>query len=832
MAKKKNLDTADTEGRAVYYDELHFIKTKDKNEYWAAQVLYFNKMIAEYFVDPKEVKFFRDLEMGKIDEALYRQFIDPKMPNGDGGKAEYFKANWQTNPIYMHLENIKEAQLKKLPLNIVCKASDEFSKLKQQEDNDKIIGAQYMRQFLNEINPQFGIRKLNEDEDPFSFISKLESSAQQPQPGGPQSPASSNPMDTVEAIKSQIFNNKQLAIYNQYLYKDGVEVALEIGIKEYIESINKFRQAILPRLISDVKNFNAHIFRHFTSETTGRPIVTYEEPHEVRIGPCKAPDLSDNTLVIKEFDTSFGTFVQMAGADLKPEMLKEIFIKNRSYHNVTGDYEQLSTFQRNSARIRLGYHEFETQNMDVYTDYITKQGNKVFKKVDDDYHPTEIGVKEYQAKRVEKHYNVWYSFYYIPLDTLFTTNGTTSFKDQAKYIFKFGPIQDQVREGDDFKYAKGTFCGYRIKRFSFAKIEHSFMPEIIKLWHLFQNDISSSMSDGVIWAEDLINSMMKYIDTGKGMTPVQKKLEVLRMLRQTNSGIGNFETEIGEGGLTQRKLYEKVSINSLETAGKRLEMMMLLYEMLTKSLGFNEIAEGQSPQPRQNLGGINLSMMASSNASYTMEESITASYLTLGERMMYYIKDIVDEGDSERLKEFTDMVGYANSLAAQSIKDIPMHRLYLHLENQMTDEQKAAIMNTANELAKAGLISPAQVLFLAMVENVKYAYAILSIWIEYGQKQAADSQDAARKQTRDDQLFASNLKIQEIHAGKADDMEIKQMMQRNEALMIQLENNLKLHGQLVTKDAINDHRVQQSIIDNKLQQDALEAEQKHSEKAS
>ena len=808
----KNSSTADTLGKTLYYDELHFVRKKDKTTEWAAQVLYFNKMVSVSFIDHKEVKFYRDLENGIIDKNLYKQFIDPVTPDGKGGEAAYFKANWQTCPIYMHLENIKEAQLKKLPINIVCKAADEFSKLKQQKDNDKIIGAKYMRSFLNEINPQFGIRPLKEDEDPFEFIASMEQMANQP-----TAPGSPNPASVISSIRNKITNNEQMAIWNQYLYKDGVEAAIEIGISEYLNSINKFKQGILPRLIEDIKNFNACLVRHYTSETTGRPVIEYQDPADkIQIADCKKQDLSDNTIFIKEWEISFGQFVQMAGADLEPEVLKEVFLKNRDFHGVTGDYEHLTTFQRNSARIRIGYHEFETQDMEVYAEFISKAGNKVFKKEDDDYTPAKPPKGRPAAKRIEKHYNVWYSHYYIPLDSLYTSSGTTSFREQSKYIFKFGPIQDQVREGDDFRYAKGTVLGWKSKRFSFAKIEHSYMPEIIKLWQLFQNDLSSSMSDGVIWNEEVVNSMMKYIDMPNA-TPAQKKMAALKFLRQTNSAIASFTKMDGEEAQDQ-KLFEKVTLNSLDLAAQRLVIIAQLYDLLIRSLGLNEIAEGQSPQPRQNFGGINLAMIASNNASYPMEEGVIAVTLTLGERLMYYIKEVVDEGDSARFKEFYDMVGAANAMAAASIKDIPLHRLNLHLENQMTDQQKQAIMQTANEMAKAGVISPDQVLFLSMIDNVKYAYAILAIEIRAGQLAIAEANKAAKEEARENQLFQSKLKIQENHASKADEAHIKQMVAEIDGKLIVMENQMKQHGQEVIKNMINEHRTQQAIIENRLGQ--------------
>lgn len=829
--KTPQQDRSEQSGRLIYYDQLHFIPTKEKDTYWAAQVLYFNKMSFEPFVDPVEAKFYRDLELGKINEKLYKQFIDPITPDGKGGEAKYFKANWKTCPIYMHLENIKEAQLKKLPFNIVCKASDEFSKLKQQQENDKIIGAKYLRGFLNEINPQFGIRQLRPDEDPFQFINQVQQQGQS-QAGGQTSPT--DPTSAMDGIRQKIFDNDTLSIYNEYLYKSGVEVAFEIGIDTYVNAINKFRQAILPRLIEDVKNLNAHLYRHYTSTTAGRPVIEYKDGAGIRISKCSKPDLSDNTGVLEEMDISFGEFVQMAGGDLDPQMLREIFNKNRQFHSLTNsypEYDKCNTFQRNSAKIRVGYHEFETQNMDVYADYITREGNPVFKPANYDYQPSEYQKSKLSAKRVEKHYNVWYSFYYIPLDTLFTISGTTSFKEQAKYIFQFGPIQDQVREGDDMRYAKGTFVGYRSKRFSFAKIEHSFMPEIVKLWQLFQNDLASSMSDGVEISETAIENMMKYVDSGQSDKSSQgknaTKMEAIRIMRQTNSAIVNRKDDAGEDEKGRPvPAMTKIELNSLDTAAKRLTLIMDLYKLLTQSLGFNEVTEGQTPEARTNFAGINLAVAASSNALYQMEEAIISSQLNLAERMMYYIKEIVDEGpDSERFMEFQNIVGQANAMAAQSIKDIPLHKMSLHLEDQMTDQLKAEIIATAKEMARAQIISPDQVLFLMMVENVKYAYAILAIEIRAGQKALMDSRDAARQQTRSDQLFTAQLKIMENHAMHTDDAETAKMLADITTQRTIIDNQLKTRGQMITKAQIHDHRIQEDIVDNRLQLNTLQAEQ-------
>lgn len=822
MAETTVDQTADKTSRYIYYDSLTFIPVKDKNEYWAAQMLYFNKQVGKPLVHARTAKFYRQAEQGIIDVAAAKEFVDPVTPDGKGGTADYFKSKWDTCPIYAHLETIQEAELKKLPVNIVCKASDEFSMLKQQKDNAQILGMPHMRNYVNGMNKHFNLRPLRNDENPFRFIKDMVSARTSPinkktkKPANKPQPA----VDAIDSLKSNIWNDEQLALYNTYIYKGGAEIGVEIAIKEFMQVVNKWK-IIAAQIIPDIKNFNCHTVQCLTSQTTGFPELHYLDPSYVYVSPFLLPDMSDITFWYMEKDISFGEFVRRFGANMKKEELEQIFIKNRQYHHIDTNFNELGTFQRNAAMMRIGYMEFESQNMEVYAEWVYK-GNRQFEKVspeESDYTPSRLGKKKFSAQRVEKHYNVWYKMYYQPITLTdgAPRSGTTGFEEQSKYIYEFGLLQDQQREGDDMRYSKSSLRGYKIKRMSFSKIMHIYMDDIVHLWHQFQNDIAQSRPDGVIWAKEIIEAMMEWVDVpGGGKNKQKKTMEYIKMLNQTGSGLASVIDKDGQP--IKVTPFIKTENNSLDTAAKRLMLITQIYQMMSQSLGINPIAEGQAPAARTNLGGINASLAAGSNSRYFLEESYTSTIESVASWLLYYIKEVIDEGeDSPRFQNLADIVGQANSMALESLKDIPLHRMHLHLENQLTDEFKQQIMKVADSMAAAGVLTPDVVLFLSIIDNAKQAYGILALKLKQAQAAQIAKEQAAAQQQAAQAKMANDLKIAQIDATNKGNFDTHEMMKQWDFKIAQLLEGIK--SQTSIQNSQERNNTQKELTDKKGQQE-------------
>lgn len=753
-------DTSSVSDRFLYYDKLNFIPVEDKDEVWGAQFLAFIKKNSVPFLDATRAKKARDLDRGEINIEEYKKMIDPMLPDGkggeSGGEAKYFHADWKSCPIFAHLDNILEAKVKQIPLNIVVTASDQFAMSKKQKENAKIIGAKMMRDFVNEFNVKLGYPRLTQFDDPFRYIQQLQNGYVPPKknksfkinPGTTQQP----PVSLIDSIKAAIDDNPSLALYNENIQKLPEEIACEIGIKYYMLQTNRYANKARS-MTSDLKNFNSVLLRFWTSQTTGRPMLEYKDGAEIMTLPFIEEDCSDLKGWYEEPYISFGDFVQKIGANCTEKQLKEIFEVHRKFNGIDTNisYESCPYNLRKNAKIRVGYVEFESQDMEVYSNY-QYLGNERFSKKPSNFKPE----KYPNSNREERHYNVWYKFYYLPL-LIDRKAANYDLTRQAKYIYEFGKLQDQQREGDDFRYVKSSLVGFRnLSKMTWAEIMNRFMPKINFLWFKFQNEMVNAIPNGGFFAKKLVALMAKSADEANNDN-TSSAIEFIKQFKQSGWGLSDLMTDdlgkvIGNGSP-----FMEFKNTMMAGAFENLDGMMRIYNLLMQSLSQNAITEGAGSKPRQNADGINATITASDQAIFFITDPYERVTLDAAEKFIYYFKQIADEGDSSRKQDFMDIVGEANAEAFNAVHDIPYHNLGLSVNNAMTDEQRQMIVALAEKLASAGILQPEDVFFIASVDNVKYAYAILALKAKAGRDALA--QQAQQQQNYVIQGKQLDLKI-------------------------------------------------------------------------
>lgn len=791
----------------LYWTDLHYIPEEQKlDPLWAAANLTFIKRNSHPLVDPATAQKFRDIDDGIINPTAYKHVFDPPDPDSKtGGNAEFVATDWKGNPIHIHINNIVETSIEKIPLNLFCRAIDEYAMLKQQKENQKILGRNQFTKFLNEMNAKMGFPKLGKNEDPFRYADNMAMNNSRPKTGAKPMAATDVPTTLLDSIKAAIDDNEDLALFNEFIYKGDVEIAIELGLKHYFEK-NKFKR-VGERLISDIRNFNKATVRWYTSRTTGRPIIEYLDPSRVHTGAFDEPDGRDMPYWFIEYDVTYGDFVKMFGKGRSKEELQKIFELNRNNQAAHGlDWNSCTAGSRNAARVRIGYCETQTQNCQVYAEG-QRNGNLRFKEKPLDWYPKKNVKKEFQDKRVEKHYNVWYKFYYVPMKAIDVNVGVqmSDFIWQSNYIYDLGKVQDQQRYGDDDRNCLSSLVVWKRKGMTYAEIMDRFMPKIHLQWQKYQN-YSSRNDEYTIFNNKLVESMMNLADEGDKKAATADKMQWLKMLVQTGMGMSDFVDEKGN----QIDPVKNFSTGNGKAALDALVTMRELYGQMTTALAMSDVREGIDPKPRTSLGGIQLSLAASNNGTFFLEKGYMDMTIEVSNRILYYMNQIVREGDSDRLQEFKDVVGLANGMAMEAIKDIPMHRLGLFIDNVNTDQQKQYLVNLAEQMVKAGQLDIEALNLIIKVENYKYA-AVLMI-MKYKQKQRQIREDEARKQNYLMELKRADFEIvKQTHISKEEAKTIsidreKQWEQKIEQMKIEL----KSQSQTMIKDMIKNSRMEEA----------------------
>lgn len=809
------------------YESLHFIDPDRKDPKWGAEVLRYSKLRSNRLLAPEDAVKADMLEEGRVDEAEYKKIIDP--PNArsrSGGDAPYYYADYKANPVYLHLNKVVDAGLEKIPRNLILKATDEFAQSKKYKENQRILGRKYVVGFMNYFNRQLGLPTLNPNADPYKVIqqnqeSLLPQEERRKRPAGFQAP----PIDIMDSIKAAVEDNEDIQLFNEYVYKDGAEIAVELGMN-YYNNRNKF-DLISQEQNKDLRKYGTTAMRFYTSQTTGEPVLERLDPRMVYVSDYSKADLSDIKWWYIEYKVTFGDFVRMFGANLDKQQLRMVFERNQSNGASHGlVWEQCGRAARDNAYVLIGYFEFETQNIEVYAYAENIKGNMRMERMKFDYQPRKNSV----FKRQEKHYNCWYKFYYIPQmpdirDIPSATVGVDS--EQWKYLFEFGKLQDQLREGDDYRYSKSSLIATKIEGPTFAEIMDRYMKQINISWFSFQNNLANQMPNGNIYAWEAIQGVLKLTDDAQ-KNGTDAMMEFLRRFKQTGSTIMATRDPNNPQSQQLPTLFQTVTDGHKQGAFEDLRMIQELYAQMTLALGINDIREGMDPKPRQSFGGVQLALQASNNSTWYLEYAKSDIIRELGNRYVYYFKALVEDGDSDRLRTFESIVGQANAMAWEAVKDIPLHTFGFFIDVESTEEERAWIQQYTLALAQQQQIEPDVPLLIRSIENPKYAYALLRMKLKQRQRQIeqreATTMQAAQAQQQ--QLLQIQASIEQLKVtGRMQQIELEERMKTDRELTLA---QLKQLGMMEQKRVINENKKDQDTHQARLslESDAIKEELK------
>jgi hypothetical protein len=734
--KKRQQQKKEVVDRTLWFTDLTSLDPSLKNELWAAQALFYMKRTggSVLFLDPKKAKPYRDLDILKVDEELYKQMFDPKTPGDNGGKAEYVSSDFKINPIYIHLMNIVKADILKTGKQLEVNMTDKYAKTRQMNDNYKILYQEAFRKIINRLSKELGLPGISDAQDPYKWASNMFSDNKEI-----NSPDVVNKF--VDLIRNQITDDQDLALYNEFVYKGDYEIAFELGIKYYIQDLNKWNARIADDILNDLKHFNKAALEYTTDLITGRPIINRYVPESLFTNPFRDKLGNDIEYYWIEYTVSFGDFMRTMGKNLKPEKLKEVFVlmRNQGVHRIDWKNDFINfgigNYTRDSALVKIGKAAMLSTDMEVHMENITtgtyEQRPLTWEPISED------------EERIEKRYNVWRWWYYIPATAYNTQNVTWEW--QKDFIFELQKFQDQQRYGDDGRYSKPPLIILdNSSQASFTDIVETFNPKITHLWHRYQNYLVNDL-DATILSEDLINGMLAAIDEDNNINFGDKEkptggngrdayMQQWKLIKQGGKGFLKMTDKAGNQILDPSKMVLPIKNGYMEKAEGCLTQMFLLYELMIKALAFSPTTAGEETKPRTPVAAIEQSIKVADSSRFYLQKSYEDLYVMVAERMVRFILDIFKEKDKYkfpyRYDEFMDNVGYANGLLLEGLKDVDPESVGLTVSYVDTQAMKEFVLQLGIEYAKNKELSEDFLYLLMGTDNWKYAFVLMRMAIK------------------------------------------------------------------------------------------------------
>lgn len=803
--------------KTLWYSDLTSVDPSQKNEVWAAQALFFMKRSggSVLFLDPKKAAKYRQSDNLLVDEQEYKEMVDPKTPMGGGGTADYFSSDWKASPIYLHLKNIIKADIEKTGKQLEVNLTDKYAKTRRMKDNYKIIYQRAFRDLINKLSSELGLPGISEGQDPYKWADNLMKS----EDDETKSPDMVNKY--VDLIKNQITDDQDMALYNELIYKGDYEMAFELGIEYYIMNLNKWQERWADEFINDLMHFNKACGEWYTDLITGRPVIERFVPETLYTSVFKRKDGEDLQYYWTEYTITFGDFIREIGKNLSPEKRQEVFMlmKQQGVHSTDWRDEfanfGVSNYTRDSAMIRVGKAAFISQDMEVFSEDLFS-GIMINQ-------PITWQATTSAERRVEKVYNIWRWWYYIPPATGSTMNANWQW--QSNFIFGLQKFQDQQRYGDSGRYAKSPLVIYdNSSQASFTDITQSFMPKITHAWHKYQNCLVNDINAQIL-SDDFVTGVMSAVDednkinvgdTSKstGGNGKDAFMEQWKMIKQSGKGFMRMRDKNGQPLLDPSKLVITIKNGYLEDAEKYMTQMMMLYDLMIKSLAFSPITAGEEVKPRTPVAALEQSIKATQSSRFFIQKAYEDFLKMYAERMVRYIIDIFREKDDYRFpyryNEFMDNVGYANGLALEGLKDTDPESVGLTVSYVDNTAKKEFIMSLANEYVKTKELSDDFLYLIMGIDNWKYAFVLMRMALrkkreDLKEEQAIQQQNIMEQKQMDLQIALALL--QATTAGKDQNIVTKgKMDQVNDVTL----NQVKYQAQSQLKRETDQLRQQEN----------------------
>lgn len=819
-AKKTSVQNQPVRDLTYWFSDLSFVPEDMKSSgLWFAQMLFFAKLNAVPLVEQKRVYDYRKLARLELDKQEYINMVDPPTPGGDGGKAEYFAADFKANPIFIHLENILRAKLDKISQinNIQVNQIDKFAKSQRQMDKDKTIHLREFRKLINSINKEIGLPQLKESESPYEYAKQLG--------GDDVNQKVDNVSRLMEEIRMRVVDSKDWALYDRYVYKGDIERAFELGIRHYLINQNKW-PIKSEFFIDDLKNFNTAAGRWVIDQTTGRGMVEYSSPETVYTNAFYQKDGSDILYWFQEYDITFADFIRQFGTTLTDEELREVFEINKysgAAHQM--NWTSTATKRRDNSKIRVGYFSVLTQEDNKFSEsYVGDKGLVLW-----DTKPATWTPENDSDVPKRKCYNVWYSCNFIPPpgDRL-TNNSQASWQWQSKFIFNIKKNMEMYHYGVDMRYARSELVVWKDLRPSFQDVVQAYMPKIHTTWHKFQNSLVQDTS-ALLVDFDLIGGLLNAVDEGNkidvnnpdkatGGNGLDAGKQAWKAMKQGGMALVKFRDKNGNLIVQDMtKLFGVADNGQLEKAEKYLDLILKLYSHMTMALAQNDVSEGILPKPRTPVSGIEAAIQSANDGMWFVEKPVREFTIMFAERVVQHILAMVKEKKAydftKRWDEFADVVGLAQALMIEGIEDMEPEQIGLTISLEDTEAMREYIFNLADSLAKSNMVSfegAGLVIDTLATGSYKYAWALLMLCVAE-QKRENQQQAALDHQRQMEILQQQGQNLQAAAQVKTDgNKQVIETQGRIESQLLDQENKGKYQSQSALMNQRNQSKQQEN----------------------
>lgn len=683
----------------------HLEDSRNKGKAWISQYIKaawndFTKYYPNQLYNGRESYHETKMYMlGKQSTNKYRKLLSPR--DAANGDSSWVNINWDILPIIPKFRRIAIATLAKADYSIDIDAIDPLA----QDDKKEFYADNAARIALRQ---EFEKQGLDKDMIP-------------------------PPDMDVESIK-------ELDMYMEYSYKHRMATEMEQAI-EVINTQNNF-DAIRDRLIEDTHDYGICCTKDFF-DAAGTVKTRRVNPSNMIMSYSTSPTFEDVQYIGEVVEMTIADLKEIAGSQISEIDYEKIANKYVGkignpgvLKDVNNDYER----NYDGFRVKVLDLEFFSTNSLILEERTNSKGNLVVGRAakakpnrsDKKYSKTDYKVV-YQGKWI------------VDSDIFFDCELQTNMK-RAKNSMTDVMLSYHIAAPDI----------YQMSTYSIGEQMKPIADQIQIAWYKLQNVILRARPRGIM----IELGALENVPLGRGGQAL-KPMEIIDLYNQTGNLV--YRRLDDQGQASNYKPIEELDNGIGNEATQYFNIISQNVQLLREIIGFNEITDGSTPDPRTLNGVAKYASESTNNSLDFIKRAVRGLIERLSYSLMIRIQDSAEYGNIK---------GYVRSIGSSSVEffkldpSISAYELGLSVTSKPTEFEKEKIGRRIEQAIQSGQITLADAMMVERLDNMKYAELMLAYRIkknqEEVQKRSLEAQQMNAKVQQESALVAEQAKQQTI----------------------------------------------------------------------
>lgn len=690
---------------------------------------------------------YRAYRMGNQSNDRFKKYINPT------GDTSWINLDMTPIQIIPKFVDIVKNSITDQFFRISVEAIDPLAKSKKDEERNKILARKITKQVMEAVGNLEGAEMLSQ-----KFIPE---------------------------------NDEELDFYMSTNFKMTVEIALEQAIKFTLD-LNRFDKEVFSRIVDDIITLGIGGCRVYTHPRQG-VVTRYVNPGNFVYSYTRDPFFGDISyagevvyMTISEIRERFN----VTDESLLKELVEQVQgkygngkIDNSSYRYV-GSYNveewNYSRYPYDNFKVEMLDFEFITSFTDKYEEKDTRYGHKTFHKKSENYTPPK-SPKYKRVQYTDSYQMVLGGYKVIGMDRIFDYgvkyNLPRDKRDLSKTCLSFKMVAPNLQEN--------FFTGYVQRMIPFAD---GMMRSFLKMQQIQQKQRPPGLAIDI--------DALDEVDIGGGqkLTPA----EITDMYDETGNFIFSGRSYGGEYG--NMNPIRELAVSYIGLLNEQITAYNHNLQQLRDVTGLNEFRDASQPSPEAGLGVAQIALSQSNNATKHINAAAFGIVDKVAQDVVIRIQDIFEY--SEPLKKiYSEAIGKLDVDAIEMMDRIPAHLFGLHVEVDLSDDEKAYLMQDVQIALQSGQITIADKYMIQNMTNMKDAQKYLAMQVKKNtqQRQAMDLQkiEAQGQQIQQQSMASSQGKQMELQAEYTLKSQLSAQEHQQKMQQIEAEGKMKSQSEVV-----------------------------------